>query len=50
MEGLPKLKPDQNRKYSSLCLSRDLQNPLRSCKLNKGMSGSGFFLFDCCVV
>lgn len=49
MERLPKLKPDQNRKYSSLCLSHDLQNPLKSYKLNEAMTGSKFLLFDCLV-
>lgn len=49
MERLPKLKPDQNRKYSPLCLSHDLQNPLISYKINEHMSGSNFLVFDCCV-
>lgn len=50
MERLPKLKPDQNRKYSSLCLSLDLQNPLKNYKLNEAMIVSNFLLFVCLVV
>lgn len=49
MERLPKLKPDQNRKYGSLCLSPDLQNPLKSSMLNEALSASNALLFDCCV-
>lgn len=42
MERLPKLNPDQNRQYSSLCLSHDPQNPLESYKLNEAMSGTNW--------
>lgn len=49
MERLPKLKPDQNRIYGSLCLSHDLQNPLKNYQLNEAMSVSNSQLLDCCV-
>lgn len=47
MGRLPKLKPDPNRKYSSLCLSHDLQNQFKSYNENEAMTDPISLWFNC---